>query len=146
MRKSTPASLSWMGKGVSTGTFWMTVTSSTSSSKPRGSAGVGADFAGDGEAGFEGEVLQGLEDFFGDGGFGDDALDGAGAVAEDGEEKLARGAEVVEPAAEGDGLAFVGGEGGYGGEGCRGCYRHETKVSLRVFVIGGLRLRLEVAL
>ena len=82
-----------------------------------GSAGVGADFAGDGEARFEGEILQGLEDFFGDGGFGDDALDGAGAVAEDGEEQLARGAEVVEPSAEGDGLAFVLGEGGDCGEG-----------------------------
>jgi hypothetical protein len=68
---------------------------------------VGADFAGDGEGGFEGELFEGVEDFFGDGGFGDDALDGAGAVAEDGEEELARGAEVVQPAAEGDGLAFV---------------------------------------
>ena len=76
-----------------------------------GGAAVGADFAGDGEAGFEGEVFEGLEDCFGDGGLGDDALDGAGAVAEDGEEELARGAEVVEPAAEGDGLAFVGRRG-----------------------------------
>ena len=82
-----------------------------------GGAAVGADFAGDGEAGFEGECFEGVEDFFGDGGFGDDALDGAGAVAEDGEEELAGGAEVVEPAAEGDGLAFVLGEGGDGGDG-----------------------------
>jgi hypothetical protein len=88
-----------------------------------GSAGVGADFAGDGEAGFEGEIFQGLEDFFGDGGFGDDALDGAGAVAEDGEEQLARGAEVVEPAAEGDGFAFVLGEGSDCGDGCGGGVR-----------------------
>ena len=72
-----------------------------------GGAGVGADFAGDDDGGFEGEGFEGVEDFFGDGGFGDDALDGAGAVAEDGEEELAGGAEVVEPAAEGDGLAFV---------------------------------------
>jgi hypothetical protein len=35
------------------------------------------------------------------------ALDGAGAVAKDGKEKLAALAEVVEPAAEGDGLAFM---------------------------------------
>ena len=41
-----------------------------------------------------------------------DALDGAGAVAKDGEEELAAFAEVVEPAAEGDGLAFVLAEGG----------------------------------
>ena len=82
-----------------------------------GGAGVGADLAGDGEGGFEGELFEGVEDFFGDRGFGDDALDGAGAVAEDGEEKLARRAEVVDPAAEGDGLAFVLREGGYGGDG-----------------------------
>ena len=81
-----------------------------------GGAGVGADVAGDDEGGFEGEGLEGLEDVLGDGGFGDDALDGAGAVAEDGEEQLARGAEVVEPAAEGDGLAFVLADGGDGGE------------------------------
>src|SRR5207248_6443671 len=60
---------------------------------------VGADFAGYGEGGFEGEFFEGVEDFFGDGGLGDNALDGAGAVAEDGEEQLARGAEIVEPAA-----------------------------------------------
>ncbi len=47
-----------------------------------------------------------------------DALDGAGAVAEDGKEELAALARVVEPAAEGDGLAFVVAEGGDGGEGC----------------------------
>ena len=52
----------------------------------------------------------------GDGGFGDDALDGAGAVAEGGEEELAGGAEVVEPGAEGDGLAFVVADFGDGGE------------------------------
>ncbi len=81
-----------------------------------GGAGVGADAAGDDEGGFEGEGLEGLEYVLGDGGFGDDALDGAGAVAEDGEEKLAGGAEVVEPAAEGDGLAFVLADVGDGGE------------------------------
>ena len=82
-----------------------------------GGAGVGADFSGDGERGLEGEIFEGFEDFFGDSGFGDDALDGAGAVAEDGEEQFAGGAEIVEPAAEGDGLAFVGCEGGDGRDG-----------------------------
>ena len=106
-----------MGKGVSSGTRWRTVDVFYVELVAAGGAGVGADFAGDGEAGFEGEFFEGVEDFFGDGGFGDDALDGAGAVAEDGEEELARGAEVVEPAAEGDGLAFVLGEGGDGGDG-----------------------------
>ena len=81
-----------------------------------GGAGVGADAAGDDEGGFEGEGLEGLEYVLGDGGFGDDALDGAGAVAEDGEEELAGGAEIVEPAAEGDGLAFVLADVGDGGE------------------------------
>ena len=55
----------------------------------------------------------------GDGGLGDDALDGAGAVAEGGEEELARGADVVKPSAKSDGVAFVGGEGGDGRD--RGC-------------------------
>ena len=45
------------------------------------------------------------------------ALDGSGAVAKDGEEQLAAFAEVVEPAAEGDGLAFVLAESGDGGDG-----------------------------
>ena len=53
----------------------------------------------------------------GDGGFGDDALDGSGAVAEDGEEEFAGGAEIVEPAAESDGLAFVAADVGDGGDG-----------------------------
>jgi hypothetical protein len=91
-----------------------------------GGAAVGADLAGDGEGGLEGEVLEGFEDFFGDGGFGDDALDGAGAVAEDGKQELARGAEVVEPAAEGDGLVFVGGKGGDCGEGGGDGFGHDA--------------------
>jgi hypothetical protein len=84
-----------------------------------GGAGVGADFAGDGEGGFELKILEGVEDVLGDGGFGNDALDGAGAVAEGGEEELARGSDVVEPAAQGDGLAFVLGEGGDSCDGLR---------------------------
>ncbi len=42
---------------------------------------------------------------------GDDALDGAGAVAEDGEEEFARGSEVVEPAAEGGRFGLRGRRG-----------------------------------
>ena len=80
-------------------------------------AGVGADFSGDDDAGLQGEVLQRLEDDLGNGGLGDNALDGSGTVAEDGEEELAGGAEIVEPAAEGDGLAFVRAEGGDSGDG-----------------------------
>ena len=76
----------------------------------------GADLAGDDEGRFEGEVLEGLEDLFGDGGLGDDALDGACAVAEGGKQELAGAAEVVEPAADGDGFAYVGADVGDGGE------------------------------
>ncbi len=112
-----------MGKGVSSGMRWRTSRLFDVELVAAGGAGVGADLAGDGEGGFEGEIFQGLEDGFGDGGLGDDALDGSGAVAEDGEEELAGGAEVVEPAAEGDGLAFVVGEGGDGGDG-GACSRH----------------------
>ena len=54
-----------------------------------GGAGVGADEAGDDDGGFLGEGFDSVEDFFGDGGFGNDALDGSGAVAEGREEQLA---------------------------------------------------------
>jgi len=84
-----------------------------------GGSCIGAHTAGYFQGRFEGEVFEGFEELFGDGGLGDDALDGSGAVAEDGEEELAGGAEIVEPGLEGHGLAFVGGEGGDGGYG--GC-------------------------
>ena len=89
----------------------MTSTSVDVELEAGGGAAVGADLAGDDEAGLQREALEGLEDFFGDGGFGDDALDGAGAVAEGGEEQLAGGAQVVEPAAQGDGFADMGADG-----------------------------------
>ncbi len=82
-----------------------------------GGAVVAADLAGDFEGGFEGEVFEGFEELFGDGGLGHDALDGAGAVAEDRKEELTGGAEIVEPGLQGDGLAFVRGERGDGGYG-----------------------------
>ncbi len=75
-----------------------------------------ADLAGDDEGRLEREVLQRFEDFFGDGGLGDDALDSACAVAEGGKQQLAGAAEVVEPAADGDGFADVGADVGDGGE------------------------------
>jgi hypothetical protein len=68
---------------------------------------VGTDFAGDDDAGLLGEAFEGFEDFGGDALHVGYALDGSGAVAKDGEEELAALAEIVEPAAEGDGLAFV---------------------------------------
>jgi hypothetical protein len=79
---------------------------------------VGTDFAGDDDARLLGEAFQGIEDGGRNALYVGDALDGAGAVAKDGEEELAALAEVVEPAAECDGLAFMlaeGGDGGYGG-------------------------------
>jgi hypothetical protein len=81
-----------------------------------GGALVGANFSVDDDGGFLGEGADALEDFFGDRGFVGDTLDGAGPVAEDGEEEFAGLAEIVEPAAEGDGLAVVGADGGDGGE------------------------------
>jgi len=72
-----------------------------------GGALVGADFAFDDDAGFLGEALDGVEDFGRDSIFWNYALNDAGAVAKLGEEELAAFAEVVEPSANGDGLAFV---------------------------------------
>ncbi len=82
-----------------------------------GGAGVGADATGDDDGRLLGEALDALEDIFGNGGPRHDALNGPGAVAEDGEEQLAALAHVIEPSAEGDGVADVGGEGGDGGDG-----------------------------
>jgi hypothetical protein len=78
---------------------------------------VCAHFAGDDDGRLLGEAFEGFKDS------GRDALDvgyalnGSGAVAKDGEEKFAALAEVVEPSAKGDGLAFVLAEGGDGGNG-----------------------------
>src|SRR6266404_2543030 len=72
-----------------------------------GSALIGADFAFDDEAGFLGEAFDGVEDFGRDGILWYYALDDTGAVAKLRKEKLAALAEVVEPTADGDGLAFV---------------------------------------
>ncbi len=78
-----------------------------SSSTPEGARVSARTGAGDDEGAFEREAFEGGEGFFGDLGFGNDALDGAGAVAEGGEEEFAGGAEVVKPAAQGDGFADV---------------------------------------
>ena len=80
-----------------------------------GRALVGADAAGDDDAGLLGEVPGGLPDFRRDGGLGHDALHGARAIAKDGEEQLAGGAHVVEPAVQHDGLAFMLFQAGDGG-------------------------------
>ena len=72
-----------------------------------GGALIGANFAFDDDARFLGEALDGVEDFGRDGVLRDYALDDAGAVAKLREEELAAFAEVVEPSADDDGLAFV---------------------------------------
>ena len=77
---------------------------------------VGAHLAGDNDARLLREAFECLEDFGRnalDVGY---ALDGAGAVAKDGKEQLAALAQVVEPSAQGDGLAFMLAEGGDGGD------------------------------
>src|SRR6266404_6202003 len=73
-----------------------------------GSALIGADFAFDDDAGFLGKSFDGIENFWRDGVLRDYALDDAGAIAKLREEELAAFAEVVEPSADGDGLAFMG--------------------------------------
>ena len=71
------------------------------------SAFVGAHLAGDDHAGLLGQALDRIEEFGRDGIFGDHALDDAAAVAKDGEEQFAALAQVVEPATNGDSLAFM---------------------------------------
>src|SRR5271169_1990973 len=68
---------------------------------------IGADFAFDDDARFLGEAFDGVKNFGWNGVFRDYALDDARAVAKLGEEELAAFAEIVEPSADGDGLAFV---------------------------------------
>ena len=59
---------------------------------------VGADFASNNHGGFLREVSGRLKNFRRYGIFGDYTLNQARAIAEDGEQKLARGAQVVKPA------------------------------------------------
>src|SRR5271165_625786 len=71
-----------------------------------GGALLGADFAGDDDTGFLGEAFESCE------GFGiflqrANTLDNARAIAKDGEDELARFANVVEPAADRDFLSVV---------------------------------------
>src|ERR1700730_70042 len=73
-----------------------------------GGALIGADFAFDDDAGFLGEAFDSVEDFGRDSVLRDYTLNDARAVAKLREKELAALAEVVEPSADGDGLAFVG--------------------------------------
>ena len=82
-----------------------------------GGALVGADLAGDDDAGLLRESLDGVENFGREGGLGDDSLNGSGAVAKYGEEQFAALAQVIQPALKGDAAAFVLADGGDGGEG-----------------------------
>ncbi len=80
--------------------------------KPAVGALVGADLAGDDDTGLLGQALERLKDLRRnalDVGY---ALDGAGAVAKDGKQELAALAQVIEPSAQSDGLAFMLAEGG----------------------------------
>ena len=82
-----------------------------------GRALVGPHFAFDDHARFLGQALEGIEHFWRDRVFRDDALDDARAVAKLRKQKFAAFAQVVEPAPKGDGLAFVladFNDGGYG--------------------------------
>src|SRR5437773_6901191 len=71
------------------------------------SALIRSDFAFNDDAGFLGETLHCIEHFRRDCAFGNHALDHATAITEYREKKFAAFAEIVEPAADGDGLAFM---------------------------------------
>src|ERR1700687_246775 len=68
---------------------------------------VGANFTLYDHARFLREALDGVEEFGRHSGFWGYPLDDAGAVTKLREEELAAFAQVVEPSADGDGLAFV---------------------------------------
>ena len=72
-----------------------------------GGALIGANFAFHDDARFLGEAFDGIENFGRNGILRHYALDDAGAVAKLGEKQLAAFAQVVEPSADDDGLAFV---------------------------------------
>ena len=68
---------------------------------------VGAHLALDNHAGFLGQSFNRVENIRRNGVLRHHALNDAGAIAELREQELAALAKVVEPAADGDGLAFV---------------------------------------
>ncbi len=108
-----------------------------------GGALVGADFAGDDDGRLLREALERVKNGGGYAAHVGHALHGAGAVAKDGKEQLAALARVIEPSANGDGLALVfaelgdgdngrGGRGGFrrcGGGG--GFFRHGVRLAQR---------------
>ena len=88
-----------------------------------GRALIGANLPGDDDARLLGEAFERLEHLRRDALYVGYALYGAGAVAKNGKQQLAAFAQVVEPSAQGDGLAFMlaqCGDGGYGGGGFGG--------------------------
>ena len=96
-----------------------------------GGALVGADLAGDDDGRLLREAFERLEDCGRNALDVGDALHGSGAVAKDGKQQLAALAEVIEPSAQGDGLAFMLAESGDGGDGSGwscggGFFRHEV--------------------
>ena len=68
---------------------------------------VRTDFAAHDDRAFLRQRLDARENFFRHAGFMRDTLDGAGAIAKNRKDKLAGFAQVVEPSAQGDGLAVV---------------------------------------
>lgn len=96
-----------------------------------GGALIGANFAFYYYAGFLGETFDGFEDFGSDGILRDYTLNDAGAVTKLGKEKLATFAEVVEPSADGDGLAFVLADFCDGADGSRHAQSFKEQKALR---------------
>ena len=77
---------------------------------------VGANFAFNDNAGFLRQCFYRIEDFRSDRILGNNALDNARTVAELGKKQLPALAQIVEPAANGDRLAFMLADFGDGGD------------------------------
>ena len=107
IRKSVPCSLGVIGYGVDFGHALHDLHVGDIEFVAAVGALVGANFAFDDHARFLGQRLDGVENFGRDRVLRHDALNDAGAVAELREQQLSALAQVVEPAADGDGLALV---------------------------------------
>ncbi len=95
------------GVGIGLGDFLQDLHVGNVEFEAAGGALVGADFAFDDHARFLRQALEGVEGFGRDGVLGDNTLNLTAAVTEDWEQKLSALAQVIQPSANGDRLAFV---------------------------------------
>ena len=107
IRKSTPCSLSVMGYGSRLGNALHHLKALHVQLVASRSALVGTHFAGHNHARLLGQPLQRLKDLGGHALYVRHALHGPGAVAKDGKQQLAALAQVIEPSAQGNRLAYM---------------------------------------